>query len=174
MPVAAVAGRADIMKLAGRGGGVKFSGGTYSCHPASMLASLTMMEHLVAQEQVVYPRITDLAEKARKAVEQAFAAAGITAKCSGRNSNAIPASSMACVHFPYDAATTCDTPEQTRNPDVCDVEMSDTVLQLALLLEDVFVMHGLGAVSMAHTEEDIGKLAEACGRVAERIAAFHQ
>jgi glutamate-1-semialdehyde 2,1-aminomutase len=174
MPVAAVAGRADIMKLAGRGGGVKFSGGTYSCHPASMLASLTMMEHLVAQEQVVYPRITDLAEKARKAVEQAFAAAGITAKCSGRNSNAIPASSMACVHFPYDAATTGDTPEQTRNPEVCDVELSDTVLQLALLREDVFVMHGLGAVSMAHTEEDIGKLAEACGRVAERIAAFHQ
>ena len=48
MPVAAVAGRAELMKLAGRGGGVKFSGGTYSGHPASMLASTTMMEHLVA------------------------------------------------------------------------------------------------------------------------------
>ena len=58
MPVAAVAGRADVMKLAGRGGGVKFSGGTYSCHPASMLASYTMMEHLVAQESAVYPRIS--------------------------------------------------------------------------------------------------------------------
>jgi glutamate-1-semialdehyde 2,1-aminomutase len=150
---------------------VKFSGGTYSCHPASMLASYAMMDYLVAGEQVVYPRITDLAEKARKAVERAFSAAGITAKCSGRNSNAIPASSMASVHFPYDLSTPCDTPDQTRNPDLCDVEMSDTVLQLALLLEDVFVMHGLGAVSMAHTEADIERLAEACGKAAKRIAA---
>jgi glutamate-1-semialdehyde 2,1-aminomutase len=169
MPVAAVAGRADVMKLAGRGGGVKFSGGTYSCHPASMLASFTMMEHLVAQEALVYPRLTELAARARTAVEKAFAAEGFCARVTGRGSNAIPASSMAAVHFPYDPATPCDTPEQTRNPDVCDVELSDTVLQLALLLEDVFVMHGLGAVSMAHTEEDIEKLGEACGRAAKRI-----
>jgi glutamate-1-semialdehyde 2,1-aminomutase len=170
MPVAAVAGRMDVMKLAGRGGGVKFSGGTYSCHPASMLASYTMMEHLVAQEAVVYPRLTELAAKARQAVEQAFAEKGITVRCTGRQSNAIPSSSMSAVHFPYDPATPCDSPEQTRNPDVCDVELSDIVLQLALLLEDVFVMHGLGAVSMAHTEEDIASLGEACGRAAERIA----
>jgi glutamate-1-semialdehyde 2,1-aminomutase len=169
MPVAAVAGRADVMKLAGRGGGVKFSGGTYSCHPASMLASFTMMAHLVSQEASVYPRITDLAEKARHAVEQAFAASGITVRCTGRSSNAIPASSMAAVHFPHDPATPCDSPDQTRNPDVCDVELVDSVLQLALLLEDVFVMHGLGAVSMAHTEEDVARLGEACEKVARRL-----
>ena len=172
MPVAAVAGRADVMKFAGRGGGVKFSGGTYSCHPASMLASCTMMEHLVAHEASVYPMITDLAAKARQTVESAFQAEGITARCSGRNSNAIPASSMACVHFPHDPATRCDSPDQTRNPDVCDVELSDSVLQLALLLEDVFVMHGLGAVSAAHTEEDIIRLGEACGKAAKRIRPF--
>ena len=44
------------------------------------------------------------------------------------------------------------------------------MLQLALLLEDVFVMHGLGAVSLAHTEEDVAKLGEACGRVAKRVS----
>ena len=51
----------------------------------------------------------------------------------------------------------------------CDVELSDTVLQLALLLEDVFVMHGLGSVSAAHTAEDITLLGEACRRAARRI-----
>jgi glutamate-1-semialdehyde 2,1-aminomutase len=170
MPVAAVAGKADVMKLAGRGGSVKFSGGTYSCHPASMIASSAMMEHLVANEGEVYPHVSALAEKARQAIEQAFADAGITARCTGRGSNAIPASSLASLHFPFDPATPCDSPEQTRNPDVCDVELSDTVLQLALLLEDVFVMHGLGAVSAAHTQADIDRLAEACRRAARRIA----
>jgi glutamate-1-semialdehyde aminotransferase len=55
---------------------------------------------------------------------------------------------------------------------VCDVELSESVLQLALLLEDVFVMHGLGAVSTAHTEEEIEKLGDACGRAAKRIIRF--
>ncbi len=62
------------------------------------------------------------------------------------------------------------TPEETRNPSICDVELSDRVLQLAMLLEDVFVMHGLGSVSAAHTEADIARLGDACARAARRIA----
>jgi glutamate-1-semialdehyde aminotransferase len=137
-----------------------------------MLASRVMMEHLVAEERQVYPLIARLGEKARRAVEEAFRAEGIHAVCTGSGNDALPDSSMAAVHFPYDATTACDAPEQTRNPDVCDVELSDTVLQLALLLEDVFVMHGLGSVSAAHTEEDIARLGEACRSAGRRIAPF--
>ena len=172
MPVAAVAGRADVLALAGRGGGVKFSGGTYSCHPASLSASRAMMEHLVREEATLYPRLAAMGEKARRTVEKAFAAAGIAAQCSGDGNDAIPGSSMSAVHFPYEPGTICTSPEQTRNPDVCDVELADTVVQLALLLDDVFVMHGLGAVSAAHTEKDIERLGDACARAARRIAVF--
>jgi len=171
MPVAAVAGREEIMRQAGRGGGVKFSGGTYSCHSSSLLASLTMMEHLVAVEKELYPRLSALAEKARTEVEKAFADEGLAARCTGRGSDAIPGSSLGAVQFPYDPAVRCDSPEQTRNPAVCDVELADSVLQLALLLEDVFVMHGLGSLSAAHTDEDVARLAEACRRAAKRIRA---
>jgi glutamate-1-semialdehyde 2,1-aminomutase len=172
MPVAAVAGREDVMRLAGRAGGVKFSGGTYSCHPASMLASRVMMEHLISEEGGLYPRIAALGAKARRVVEQAFASIGIVAQCTGDRSDALPDSSMSAVHFPYERGTACDSPEQTRNPALCDVDLADTVLQLALLLEDVFVMHGLGSVSAAHTEADIERLGEACGAAARRIAPF--
>jgi glutamate-1-semialdehyde 2,1-aminomutase len=169
MPVAAVAGRADVMALAGRGGGVKFSGGTYSCHPASLLASKTMMRWLAEHEGEVYPRINSLGEKARRAVEDAFRAEGILARCTGDGNRVVPGSSMGAVSFPRDEATDCSTPEQIRNPDLCDVELTDTVLQLALLLEDVHVVHGLGSVSAAHTEQDIDRLADACRRAARRI-----
>ena len=169
MPVAAVAGRADIMDLAGKGGSVRFSGGTYSCHPASMIASVTMMRHLVAHEAEIYPRLASLGDAARRAVEDALSSEGLPAKCTGFGNDALPGSSMASIHFPFDDSCPCDSPEQTRNPEVCDVTLSDTVLQLALLLEDVFVMHGLGSVSMAHTREDISRLAEACRRAARRI-----
>jgi len=171
MPVAAVAGRAEIMKLAGREGSVRFSGGTYSCHPASMLASFTMMRHLVDHEEEIYPRLASLGDAARKAVEEALKAEGLPARCTGAGNDALPGSSLASVHFPFDPSCPCDTPEQTRNPQVCDITMSDTVLQLALLLEDVFVMHGLGSVSLAHTPADITRLAEACRRAARRITS---
>jgi len=172
MPVAAVAGRAEVMDLAGRGGGVRFSGGTYSCHPASMLASVTMMRHLVSHEQEIFPRLALLGEEARLTVEQALRAGGLPARCTGYGNDAIPGSSMASVHFPFDEGCACNSPEQTRNPDVCDVVLSDTVLQLALLLEDVFVMHGLGSVSAAHTHKDISRLGDACRKAAQRIVSL--
>ena len=172
MPVAAVAGNADVMALAGRAGGVKFSGGTYSCHPASMLASVSMIRHLVDKEAEIYPRLGLLGEKARATVQEALRAEGLRARCTGYGNEALPASSMASVHFPFDQSSVLDSPEKTRNPDICDVVLADTVLQLALLLEDVFVMHGLGSVSAAHTDSDISRLGDACRKAARRIAPF--
>jgi len=108
----------------------------------------------------------------RRVVEEAFCSEGIRTRCTGGGNDALPGSSMAAVHFPYAEDTVCDSPEHTRNPALCDVELSDTVLQPALLLENVFVMHGLGSVSAAHTEEDIAWLGEACRKAARRIAPF--
>jgi glutamate-1-semialdehyde 2,1-aminomutase len=172
MPVAAVAGRADVMALAGRGGGVKFSGGTYSCHPSSLIAAETMMRHLVEKEAEVYPRLASLGVKVRQVMERALREEGLFARCVGDGGDALPGSSLGAVHFPYAEEVECRLPEQTRNPEVCDVALSDSVLQLALLLEDVHVVHGLGSVSLAHTEGDIERLGEACRKAARRIAGF--
>jgi glutamate-1-semialdehyde 2,1-aminomutase len=172
MPVAAVGGRTEIMKLAGRGGGVMFSGGTYSGHPASLLASLAVMRHLVEQEAVLYPRLADLGRRTRRAVEEAFASEGLLAVCTGDGNEAVPGSSLGMVLFPHREGTKFRSPEDTRNPEICDVVLSDKVLQLALLLEQVHVVHGLGAVSAAHTQADTEYLVEACRRAARRIRSL--
>jgi glutamate-1-semialdehyde 2,1-aminomutase len=171
MPVAAVAGKAELLALAGRGGGVKFSGGTYSAHPASMLAAKTMLSHLEAHARDIYPRLASLGERCRRAVEAAFASEGLHAVCTGDGNEAVPGSSLGMVHFPYSEGTRFRSPEDNRNPDVCDVVLGDTVVQLALLLQDVFVVHGLGALSTAHTDADIDRLSEACRAAARRIQA---
>ncbi len=174
MPVSAVAGRADIMNLAGREGDgqVMFSGGTYSAHPASLLAGKTMMSYLVANEDKIYPRIAALGEKARQTVERAFAQSGIYARCTGYGNDVIPGSSISTLNFPYREGHPLDTPDDVCDPAVCDTTLSETVMQLALLLEDVHVMHGLGALSDAHTETDVEFLGEACRRVAQRIKPY--
>lgn len=174
MPVAAVAGRADILGLVGREGGsrVKFSGGTFSGHPASMLAAKTVMSYLLTHEDEIYSRLAQLGEMARHTAEAAFAQEGVVARCTGYPNQVLPGSSMAMCHFPHRDDALLERPDQVRNPAVCDVILADVVLQLALLLEDVYVMHGLGAMSTAHNEEHIARLADACRRAARRIKPY--
>lgn len=171
MPVAAVAGRADIMNLAGRAGGrrVKFSGGTYSAHPASMLAAKTMLRYLVEHEADIYPRLAALGEQTRRIFESAFIEEGTYARCTGGGNDALPGSSIFMLHFPYDEGHPLDAPEDVFDPAVCDVALNGDVLQLALLLENVHVTHGHGALSTAHTEDDLAFLEAACRTVARRL-----
>jgi glutamate-1-semialdehyde 2,1-aminomutase len=174
MPVAAVAGRADIMGLVGRAAGskVKFSGGTYSAHPASLLAARTLMTYLVEHEDQVYPRLAELGARARQTMEIAFLGEGIYTRCTGSGNEVLPGSSMAILHFPYQDDAQLDRPDQVFDPSVCDVTLGHEVLELALLLEDVHILHGHGAVTTAHTEADIDFLGQACRRVARRIKAY--
>jgi hypothetical protein len=79
---------------------------------------------------------------------------------------------MFMLHFPYDTNAELATPEAWFDPTVCDVALSHGVLDLALLLEDVFVLHSHGGVSTAHTESDIDHLGQACRRAARRIKPY--
>jgi glutamate-1-semialdehyde 2,1-aminomutase len=174
MPVSAVAGRSEIMDLAGRDRGrrVKFSGGTYSAHPASLLAAKTFMTYLIDHEEEIYPRLAELGAKTRRTMEAAFEREGIHARCTGYGNDVVSGSSLAMLHFPYQHDCQLNTSGDTLDPAICDVTLRERVFKLALLLENVHVVHGLGALSIAHTEEEIAFLGEACGRVARRIKAY--
>jgi glutamate-1-semialdehyde 2,1-aminomutase len=174
MPVTAVAGRADILGLAGRPGGgkVRFSGGTYSAHPASLLAAKTMMGYLKEHEAEIYPRLGELGRKAAGLSEAAFRNQGIYARCTGQSDELSGGSSFVLLHFPYDHTQALERPEDVMDPAVCDHELSEQVLKLALLLDDVYIEHGLGAISTAHCEEDLRVLAEACARAAARVKPY--
>jgi glutamate-1-semialdehyde 2,1-aminomutase len=174
MPVAAVAGRADVLDLTGRAGGgrVGFSGGTYSAHPASMLAAKTLLNYLVAREDEVYARLAALGERMRAVLETAFTEEGIPARCTGYPNAAIPGSSLGMVHFPHRVDIPLDSPSVVLNPNLCDVALNHAVLPPLLLLQGVNIVHGHGAVSSAHTESDLEFLAQACRQAARRVRLY--
>jgi len=174
MPVAALAGRADVMGLIGRGGGSRVAvlGGTYCAHPSSMLAAKAFMNYLVEHENEVYPRIAELGEKMRDAMVSGFTKEGILVRCTGNSRDLPSGSSLGMLHFPYDADTVFDTPEKVHDPEFSDVALRTHVLGLALLLEGVHVVHGHGSAATTHTDDDMEFLKEACRKVARRIKPY--
>ncbi len=173
MPLAAVVGREEIMRLCGTAGGrrVKFEGGTFSAHPAALLAGKTLVEYLVHNESRVYPRLGALGQKVRTGIEEVFAGRGVLARCTGYGNDVVPDSSLVMIHFPHDENTQLTDPEAVWDPRVCNVSRREKVLKLAFLLERVHVVHGLGAISTAHTEEDVEWLFAACDEAAKRMKA---
>jgi glutamate-1-semialdehyde 2,1-aminomutase len=174
MPVAAVAGRADVMTRAGREGGrhVRFDGGTYSAHPASMMAGKLMLSHLIEHEDEVYGPLAEMGQQMRHRLERTFADHGVLARCTGYPNAALTGSSLAVLHFPVSQDVVIDSPDVAANPTCCNMEVRENALKIALLLEDVYAVHGLGALSTAHTEQDLEHLYAACGRAADRIKSF--
>ncbi len=174
MPVAAVAGRADVMAIAGREGGrrVRFDGGTYSAHPASMMAGKVMLTYLIEHEAEIYGQLAELGQQLRRRLEQIFADQGILAQCTGYPNEALKGSSLAVLHLPVRPGIVIDSPDVAADPACCMMQVRERILKLALLLEDVYAMHGLGALSTAHSEEDLSQLYAACERVAQRLKPY--
>jgi glutamate-1-semialdehyde 2,1-aminomutase len=112
-----------------------------------------------------------MGQRLRLGIEKTFADRGILACCTGHPNAAVPGSSLASVHFPYSADLKLTCPEQVGNPDLSDIVLREKVLKLGLLVQDVNVSHGVGAVSMAHSDADIERTLEAVDQVAKRIAS---
>ena len=171
MPVAAVAGRAEVMRIAGREGGrrVRFDGGTYSAHASSLMAGKLMLTYLIEHEDEVYPRLAGLGHQARTCLERIFADQGILVRCTGHPNEAVKGSSLGGLHFLTDPDALLDSPDVVNDPARSQITVREQILKLAFLLEDVYIMHGLGALSTAHTEQDLNRLCTACERVASRL-----
>jgi glutamate-1-semialdehyde aminotransferase len=81
-------------------------------------------------------------------------------------------SSMFMLHFPFDPDRPLVSPSDCFDPARCDIPLCHTVLDLAMLVEDVFMLHSHAGLSTAHTEADIAYLGEACRRAARRIKPY--
>ncbi len=172
--VAAVVGPARTMEacerdLGGRGR-VMFEGGTFSSHSEYMRAGLLMLGRLAARAATVYPKLARAGETLRRGIEEAFAAAGLRARCTGGGNDVVRGSSMFMVHFPKGEEGRVDRPETLQDAGRMDLALREDLLKLALLVNGVNVVHGGGAVSAAHGPKEIAATLAAYGEAARLIA----
>jgi glutamate-1-semialdehyde 2,1-aminomutase len=172
MPISAVAGRADVMATISQQASerVWFNGGTFSAHPLSLVAGQAMIEHLLAHQDTIYPQLAAKGERLRRGMERAFAERGVLARCTGDGNALVPGSSLGSLHFPRrdDHHATCA--EDLTDSRLCDVAGVERACKLGMLLRDVNVVHGLGAVATVHSEADLDRVLVAVDSLAQQWA----
>ncbi|MEA3406470.1 MAG: aminotransferase class III-fold pyridoxal phosphate-dependent enzyme [Chloroflexota bacterium] len=172
MPLSAVVGRGDVMDLISEKAKerVWFNGGTFSAHPLALLAGQTMVEYLTEHEGEIYPALAAKGEKLRRGIEKVFADRGVLAQCTGHGNGVVPGSSVGGVYFPLEEDHPPFSGDEFMDSHHCSVRLREEGLRLGLLLHQVNVVHGLGAVSYRHSEEDLERTLEAYDAFALRMA----
>jgi glutamate-1-semialdehyde 2,1-aminomutase len=168
MPVAAVAGRRDLLALCTQESGrVKFEGGTYSAHELSLVAARTMLEHLVAEESRIYPRLAALGEYARERLLRVTREAGVPVFLPAPPRELSGDGSLVLMHLAREEGPVPSCPEDLAER--AHPLIGERLLKSTLMLEDLSVRSGLGAISTTHTEEELDHSLEAVRAGLDRL-----
>ncbi len=165
MPIGAIAGKAEIMGISSvkrqvpKQERVIIGGGTYSCNPLTMIAGTLTLDILKARKNEIYPAIAEKNQRFCAGVQEAFDRAGLPVFI-----NRI--GSLQEVHFVKEQGL----PVRSMK-DVVENTHYEWRKELAARLRNhgVFLFHG-GAISHAHTAEDIEAMIGAYAACAQEMA----
>jgi glutamate-1-semialdehyde 2,1-aminomutase len=166
LPVGALAGKREILgktspeKKTKKWERVLIGGGTFSAHPLTVAAGLTMLYYLKDHHQEIYPLLEKKGDKVRKGVQKAFDQEGMNAVVTGIGS-------LFQTHFPFKKGETLNSPHSINR--FTDIEKREIEFRIRMLTKGIHVMHGGGGLSISHTEEDIEKIIKATREVAKEM-----
>jgi glutamate-1-semialdehyde 2,1-aminomutase len=151
MPIGVMCGKKEIMEIADTTGKKKsersyIGGGTFSANPMSMIAGFATLTELKKSKDTIYPKINSLGDFARKELSKVFEdSISITGK-----------GSLFMTHFIKNGITEITNSAQAAR---CDVEILHRYHFKMIAQDGIFFLPGkLGAISNAHTKDDIKKM----------------
>ena len=152
MPLGVYGGREDVMKLATPGieGGRWVGGGTFSSHPLTMAAGITILEELKSVKNE-YTNLNKRGEAFRSTLNGLI-------QSNGKNALATGYGSMIFINWFKE-----DAPEMPlTGKKIGETSDHDSLnrFQGLLLEQGIFGYHGLGVLSFSHTETDLEKTYE--------------
>jgi glutamate-1-semialdehyde 2,1-aminomutase len=151
MPVAAVAGRRDVLSLASRASGrVKFEGGTFSAHELSLVAARALLRHTMENEDEVYSSLASVGARLRAGLAEIARDAPVTFHVQDAPPEVVAGNSLAFLHVVRDGAACPTCPEELAER--AHPYMTERLLKATLLLDDISVRFGIGAASTTHTD----------------------
>jgi glutamate-1-semialdehyde 2,1-aminomutase len=166
LPVGALVGKREILertspeKKRNKWDRILIGGGTFSAHPLTAAAGLAMLRYLKGHHKTVYPLLESKGEKVRRGVQEALNHEGLNGVVTGIGS-------LFQTHFPYEKNVTLNSPQSIHQ--FTDIEKREIEFRVRMLVQRINVMHGGGALSIAHSDEDIGKIVKAAHNAAREM-----
>jgi glutamate-1-semialdehyde 2,1-aminomutase len=168
MPVAAVAGRRDVLSLGTRDSKrVKFEGGTYSAHELSLIATREIISYLIENEASVYPELAAKGDRMRQEIPRITEAAGLPVHVLGPSADDVVAGSLVFVHPVTPGAPRprcCEDLAASAHPWI-----AERLFKSVLLLEDVSTRSGIGAISTTHSDADLDRTLDGYRAALDRL-----
>jgi glutamate-1-semialdehyde 2,1-aminomutase len=167
LPVGALVGKREILektspeKKRNKWEKILIGGGTFSAHPLTAAAGLTMLNYLKDHHQKVYPILESKGKKVRKGMQEAFHREGVNAVVTGIGS-------LFQTHFPFQKGESLNSPHSIHR--FTDIEKREIEFRVRMLSKGIHVMHGGGSLTLAHSDEDIWKIIKATREVAKEMA----
>jgi len=160
MPIGAIGGREDIIERSSPQveNQILIGGGTFSGYPLSMVAGLKTLE-ILKQSKEEYHRINEEGEKLLANLNQFFDDEKLPLVARGHKS-------MIMLHVLSKWIEQPSMNDITGNPD----EMREALLHLALFNRNVSGLHGLGSLSMAHSNEHVIQLQKTVEEIARPVS----
>jgi len=169
LPVGALVGKRGILertspeKKRNKWERILIGGGTFSAHPLTAVAGLAMLRYLKGHREKVYPLLESKGEKVRRGVQEALNQEGLNGVVTGIGS-------LFQTHFPYEKSMMLNSPQSIHR--FTDIEKREIEFRVRMLVQGINVMHGGGALSTAHSDEDIKKIINATKKVAREMAGL--
>lgn len=166
LPVGALVGKREILektspeKKTNKWERVLIGGGTFSAHPLTAAAGLSMLRYLEKHSKKVYPSLEAKGEKARRGVQEVFDQEGLNAVVTG-------VGSLFQTHFPSQKEVILNSPHSIHF--FTDIEKREIEFRIRMLSKGIHVMHGGGSLTLAHSDEDIKKIIKAARAVAKEM-----
>jgi glutamate-1-semialdehyde 2,1-aminomutase len=167
LPVGAVVGKKEILERTSperrtkKAERVLIGGGTFSAHPLTVAAGVAMIRYLKDHADTVYPLLDNRGKRIRERVQQALRQNGVRGVTTGIGS-------LFQTHFPLQDHGVLNSPQTLYQ--FTDIEKREEEFRIRMLTQGVHVMHGGGALSLAHSDADIETIVEATGQVAQEMA----
>ncbi|MBN2383971.1 aspartate aminotransferase family protein [bacterium] len=166
LPLSAVCGKKDIMDRCNphtaqpKWERVRIGGGTFSCHPLAMAASLALIDYLSDRGEAVYAELEAKGQRFKSMLADIFAHRHIRVALTGIGS-------LFILHFLDGLDRAPINPREVLN--ACHYSFKEKILKLLLLNRGIYVMHGGGAISLAHSDQDLDNTAAVFSEIADLI-----
>jgi len=162
LPIGAVGGRKDIIERSSplSENQILIGGGTFSGYPLSMRAGIKTLEILHRSERE-YDRINVLGTNLKNSLNKFFQDSRSSIIATGYKS-------IVMLHTLSKFIENPNMREIVQNSE----KLREALLHLCLLNRNVLGLHGLGSLSMAHTDIEVQKIQERVEEIADPITNF--